>query len=102
MADFEHILLNILENKSAKYLENSAKCAYKPIFSYSIKNSILQKMSLTTFLHSADDLLSFLCLYTIIVTLLAKNQLYELTIIAAYEDMYNYYRPVVPKLLIIV
>ena len=37
-----------------------------------------------------------------IVTLLAKTQLYELTIIAAYGDMYNYYRPVVPKLLIIV
>ena len=37
-----------------------------------------------------------------IVTLLAKNQLYELTIIAAYGDMYNYYRPVVLKLLIIV
>ena len=55
MADFEHILLNILENKRAKNLENSAKCAYKPIFSYSIKNSILPKMSLTTFLHSADD-----------------------------------------------
>ena len=36
-----------------------------------------------------------------IVTLLAKTQLYELTIIAAYGDMY---RPVqlVPKLLIIV
>ena len=40
-----------------------------------------------------------------IVTFLAKTQLYELTIIAAYGDMYNYdnyYRPVVPKLLIIV
>ena len=40
-----------------------------------------------------------------IVTLLAKTQLYELTIIAAYGDMSdydNYYRPVVPKLLIIV
>ena len=37
-----------------------------------------------------------------IVTLLAKTQLYELTRIAAYGDMYNYYRPVVPKLLIIV
>ena len=56
MADFEHILLNILENKRAKNLENSAKCAYKPIFSYSIKSSILPKMSLTTFLHSADEL----------------------------------------------
>ena len=56
MADFEHILLNILE-KRAKNLENGAKCAYKPIFSYSIKNSILPKISLTTFLHSADDLL---------------------------------------------
>ena len=55
MADFEHILLNILENKRAKNLENGAKCAYKPIFSYSIKNSILPKMSLTTFLHSADE-----------------------------------------------
>ena len=54
MAVFEHILLNILENKRVKNLENSAKCAYKPIFSYSIKNSILPKMSLTTFLHSAD------------------------------------------------
>ena len=60
MADFEHILLNILENKRAKNLENGAKCAYKPIFSYSIKNSILSKMSLTTFLHSADDLFSTL------------------------------------------
>ena len=56
MADFEHILLNILVNKTAKNLENGAKCAYKPIFSYSIKNSILPKMSLTTFLHSADEL----------------------------------------------
>ena len=46
--------------------------------------------------------LSFLCLYTMIVTLLAKTQLYELTIIAAYGDMHNYYRSVVPKLLIIV
>ena len=54
---FEHILLNILENKRAKNLENSAKCAYKPIFSYSIKNSILPKMSLTTFLHSANDMI---------------------------------------------
>ena len=35
---------------------------------------------------------TFLCLYTMIVTLLAKTQLYELTIIAAYnDDMYNYY-----------
>ena len=32
MADFEHILLNILENKRAKNLENGAKCAHKPIF----------------------------------------------------------------------
>ena len=34
-----------------------------------------------------------------IVTLLAKIQLYELTIIAAYGDIYYYYRPVhmVPK-----
>ena len=31
MAFFEHILLNILENKRAKNFENSAKCAYKPI-----------------------------------------------------------------------
>ena len=38
-----------------------------------------------------------------IVTLLAKTQLYELTIIAAYNgDMYNYYRPMVPKVLIII
>ena len=39
-----------------------------------------------------------------IVTLLAKTQLYELTIIiAAYNgDMYNYSRPMVPKLLIII
>ena len=37
------LLLNILENKRAKNLEKSAKCAYKPIFSYSIKNSILPK-----------------------------------------------------------
>ena len=37
-----------------------------------------------------------------IATLLAKIQLYELTIIAAYGDIYSYYRPVVPKLLIIV
>ena len=59
MAFFEHILLNILENKRAKNFENSAKCAYKPIFSYSIKNSISSKMSLTTFLHSADDLSLF-------------------------------------------
>ena len=47
----------------------------------------------------------FLRLYTMIVTLLAKTQLYELTIIAAYNgDMYNYYtcRPMVLKLLIIV
>ena len=58
MAVFEHISLNILENKRAKNLENSAKCAHKPIFSYSIKNSISQKMSLTTFLHSADVLYS--------------------------------------------
>ena len=56
MTDFEHILLNILENKRAKNLENSTNCAYKPIFSYSIKNSILPKMSLTTFLHSADEM----------------------------------------------
>ena len=56
MAFFEHILLNILENKRAKNFENSAKCAYKPIFSYSIKNSISSKMSLTTFLNSADGL----------------------------------------------
>ena len=56
MAFFEHILLYILENKRAKKFENSAKCAYKPIFSYSIKNSISSKMSLTTFLHSADEL----------------------------------------------
>ena len=59
MADFEHILLNILENKRTKNLEDSAKCAYKPIFSYSIKNSILPKMSLTTFLHSADEITIF-------------------------------------------
>ena len=45
-----------MENKRAKNFENSAKCAYKPIFSYSIKNSISPKMSLTTFLHSADEL----------------------------------------------
>ena len=45
-----------MENKRAKNLENSAKCEYKPIFLYSIKNSILPKMSLTTFLHSADDM----------------------------------------------
>ena len=56
MAFFEHILLNILENKRAKNFENCAKCAYKPIFSYSIKNSISPKMSLTTFLHSADEM----------------------------------------------
>ena len=38
-----------------------------------------------------------------IVTLLAKTELYELTIISVYNgDMYNYYRPLVPKLLIIV
>ena len=37
MAFFEHNLLNILENKRAKKFENSAKCAYKPIFLYSIK-----------------------------------------------------------------
>ena len=55
MADFEHILLNMLGNKRAKNLENGAKCAYKPIFSYSIKNSILPKMLLTTFLHSANE-----------------------------------------------
>ena len=36
-----------------------------------------------------------------IVTLLAKIQLYELTIIAAYGDIYHYYRPVVPKLIIV-
>ena len=56
MSFFEHILLNILENKMATNFKNSAKCAYKPIFSYSIKNSISQKMLLTTFLHSADDI----------------------------------------------
>ena len=56
MAFFEHILLIILENKRAKNFENSAKCAYKPIFSYSIKNSILPKISLTTFLRSADEM----------------------------------------------
>ena len=59
MADFEHILLNILENKMANNLENGAKCAYKPIFSYSIKNSILPKMSLTTFLYSDELLANF-------------------------------------------
>ena len=59
MAFFEHILPNILENKRAENFENSAKCAYKPIFSYSIKNSISSKMSLTTFLHSADDLYTY-------------------------------------------
>ena len=56
MAFFEHILLNILENKRAKNFEKSVKCVYKPIFSYYIKNSISPKMSLTTFLHSADAL----------------------------------------------
>ena len=40
----------------AKNFENSSKCVYKPIFSYSIKNSISPKMSFTTFLHSADEL----------------------------------------------
>ena len=46
MAFFEHILLNILENKRAKNFENSAKCAYKPIFLYPIKNSISPKCHL--------------------------------------------------------
>ena len=46
---------------------------------------------------------TFLCLYTMVVTLLAKTQLYELTILGAYNgDVYNYYRPMVPKLLIII
>ena len=75
MAVFEHILLNILENKRAKNLENSAKCAYKPIFSYSIKNSILPKMSLTTFLHSARGVTSdqlFVILVEIFVVPLNK------------------------------
>ena len=60
MTFFEHILLNILENKRANNFENSAKCAYKPIFSYSIKNSISSKLSLTTLLHSADDMCNVL------------------------------------------
>ena len=57
--------------------------------------SMLCCVSTSTVLSSAFKL------YTMIVTLLAKTQLYELTIIAAYDDdMYNYYRPMVPKLLI--
>ena len=52
---FLNILPNILKNKRVLDFENIAKCAYKPIFWFWIKNSISPKVSLTTFLHSADD-----------------------------------------------
>ena len=48
--------LNILETKRIITFKNGAKWAYEPIFWYFIKNSNLPKMSLTTLLHSAVEI----------------------------------------------
>ena len=63
MAFFEPILHNILKSKRTKYFENSAKCAYKPIFLiFHQKLNFAKIMSLTTLLYSADGVSSDLLL----------------------------------------